>query len=544
MPGFIFTESGFRARFQGSDMLLYPKPISFKLMESSRVTAKYSGPIQANCAQGIVTNLMSPGVEAYFPNSASFKIKSIRGPILTVSDASYGPGTSTPESKWILLTFGDQQPPILFSFLGKQCGLVVQGKSGEWSLQTAKPFVGWIRISLPFGTQGISANGPSALGELAKTLQHQSTLWTQPTPRMVSRQIVKTDTSVQVRMRFDRASSLVPPALILSKLGGYKAKIYSPVSELRAWNENGPIVVTRTKELVFECPIQAISPGRPLTLGSASTLGATNEGKASIARVCQLGLLLLTSWCPESAVDQGRKMLSDNARVDKNFDTIAADSLLWRGLSWNSKSGPKLVNERLNALLLELDPLTFCFLGTDKNIARRASGICAISAALDSKPEINFLGAMLQMGMRAESVLPSFWKAKSLDGTEVSNLEPMSKLRNGLFLQGPNHSFINTFKSPMKIAGPESVQVEKRSDSFLMRWIFSKDDVPQLNFLTKLKLDFEATDDLLEYEEQSLEEFLALSYKPRKAGSCSIKFRAINGNLVLPDSISPPAYSE
>jgi hypothetical protein len=127
--------------------------------------------------QKVRFDLWAPGVSLYFPTGLRFLIGSTAAPYLTWSEGSVTNGVPTPTSKWLALSFRDNQPPIALGFPGDATALSITGKPGAWVVSSKYDYSGWVRVGCPMGTRPLSANSAAALGRLANIMEEQADLW-------------------------------------------------------------------------------------------------------------------------------------------------------------------------------------------------------------------------------------------------------------------------------------------------------------------------------------------------------------------------------
>ncbi|MCH7944661.1 MAG: hypothetical protein IIC73_01410 [Armatimonadetes bacterium] len=169
VPGFTITADGFRSSSSGADTLRFVRPLQgFTAFEVSDRAALFTGPRFALAPQKFRVDLRSPGFEMYFPYGFQFTVTSLRNPFLSWSEGSVGPDVPTPESKWVLVSFQDRQPPIMLVFDKLPSGVVVRGSAGQWRIETTGHFEGWIRFCLPLGQYARPGMSAASLGRIVQ----------------------------------------------------------------------------------------------------------------------------------------------------------------------------------------------------------------------------------------------------------------------------------------------------------------------------------------------------------------------------------------
>ncbi|HQU19378.1 MAG TPA: hypothetical protein PLA92_10065, partial [Fimbriimonadaceae bacterium] len=226
VPGFEVDKAGFRVRHDAADWFRFQKPSDVwrpLLVNEIGQTVMLSG--VALSPGKLKVDLLAPGFLLHFHYGFSFSVSSLSSPYLPWFEGSVGPGLPTPETSWVLVTFRDNQPPVLLAFPSSPQAVKITGKTGDWKIQSAKPFEGWVRICAPIGAVPFAANSVSRLGELVQRITSSTPYFVQESPRLLESSLVDDPGGVTLTWKFDRAGALLPTPATLAQLGGYDLKL-------------------------------------------------------------------------------------------------------------------------------------------------------------------------------------------------------------------------------------------------------------------------------------------------------------------------------
>lgn len=275
LPDFDLSLEGLKAKSTTADRLLFWQPISelnrgsVNAMEGNLWTAVRSlNPSKVRLAQAGL------GLELYFPDGIGFRCRSLTAPYLSWPDGSAGPGVPVPPSNWLLLSFGEAQPPIMMSFLAAKTTLSVEGRTGDWQVRSPLDYKGWVRFVLPTGLESVATAGVSSLGQLSSRVGKMDVLWQKPIPKLVNFRAEEQPGGVMGTWVFDRPGAMVPAAAHAARANGYMVEVRSPLSVLKKPILAGVRAFTQTKELKIFFPMLPSLPGKPL----ATKMIAANMG--------------------------------------------------------------------------------------------------------------------------------------------------------------------------------------------------------------------------------------------------------------------------
>lgn len=212
------------------------------------------------------------GIEAYFPDGIGLRCRSLTAPFLSWPGGSAGPGVPVPPSKWLMISFGEAQPPVMMSFLSSKTTLKVEGRTGDWTVKSPLDYKGWVRFLLPTGHESVGTSGVQSLGQLATRVANLATFWEKPIPKLVSFRAENVAGGVNATWVFDRPGAMVPAAAHAARANGYMLEVRSPLDVMKKPIVAGVRAFSRTKELTIFFPMLPKLSGRPLGTGMIAPL--------------------------------------------------------------------------------------------------------------------------------------------------------------------------------------------------------------------------------------------------------------------------------
>lgn len=491
----------------------------------------------------------------FVPFGFDLRLSSISAPILTVGEVSYGAATPAPPAKWVLVTFSDTQPCLLFVFPAETASTVVTGRSGEWRLKTTTPMSGWVRVCLPFGTKGVSASGVGALGALSKDVAHREFLWTQEAPVLKSVEALADEESVTLKWVFDKGGALVPPAFELAKRAGSKATTDSPIASLGIATEEGPVSFVRGPELAIRFPLAPLWKGRSVSLGKPDSGRPPSSTQPNLAVTVETALLNLTGWRDTDWLRWSRASLDEYfSRViftteprtgiklpfeadGTGIDVTAANALLMQTVG-DVETG----NSLLASVLWRMDPMTWKICCSQGDLGRRSAALSSITASLDAKDEVRALGAMLHDGLLAESNLPRFCEEVGLAAPSVSKVDPLIGFRREIFGQQERSAFTASLCSPVRLQSGQAVLASVKESLVNVQWTQGQGEgTLDLRLLKPFELS--APVNLKPFTTGAPPVGLR-KLEPLLLGYCSFSLKSPKAQVKLPASVLPPKYSE
>lgn len=453
IPGMVLDREGFKVDYGASDKFRFTKALTkWTPVQTTSMYQLVTAATFAGSPSKLRQDLTASGFSAYFELGFDFRVTSTASPYLSWPDGASLDGTAgvpTPATTWALVSFQDNQPPVLICFPWKKCAVKIFGKPGDWHIASEGPWEGWLRVVAPTGVSPRRTNTVAQLGALSTEVQKAQDALAQTPPELLGLTIDDDESSVTAEWTFDKPGAILPSPLITAPLGGYPLAIQSKTKRLPGQTMDGPIAVTDDTKLVVRFPARRIPTGRilalgnaPQTIGTASFLdpqGVTELALANLFASSEKGLrdlaestfaeyLSQASYVKEPNTGQQLPYLGDG----KGLDLCAAHALLMQSTISVSRASSE-ENSLLTSLIWRRDWLTWRIWSPDSDSARRASAIGALAAALAPEAQRRLDGAMLEAGLRAEQGARIWRKRNGLEQGGVL-LEPLLATRNDIYL--------------------------------------------------------------------------------------------------------------
>lgn len=548
--GFTISRSGLTVNATGADSLKFLAPSSlWRPVETSdkRQTVLLNGGFRR--PGKLRMDLFSAGPELYFDNGFELDVDSLGSPYLSWAEGSTGDGVPTPELQSVLLSYRNDQPPILLVVLGSPKAFIVRGKPGAWRIQSSGEFTGWIRLVLPCGLEPVATPNASRLARLWTRVDKYLPDWTRAAPQSTGPTLTGDTESVTATWRFGGRGAVIPAALALAPEAGYPLQI-SPKLRILDGSTEGPRFVLDDRILTIRFPVKRVPNGRAVCLGPLDLEPPATLSPLDLEGVIELALANLCGARPDASRKLGddllAQFLSDADYVKEPFtgqqlpftadgsgaDLVAAHALLMQALSLSTRTDSDS-NSLLTSLAWRRDAYNLLIDLPNASLSRRASAIAAVASALCPEPQRRFEAALLQAGLTVDAYLAA------RQGRTVA-AEPLAGIRSALFaLRSLNlDPFAAGLRSPLRVFGPEGVTATKESDGVLLTWI-SDDGKPGILTLASAYSAKIENVDLKSVEISSAIGLISIKYAPRVPGPCHLKLKFPPGSPALP-SASPP----
>lgn len=566
VPNFCVDREGFRVDFPRADKIRFENPSQ---VWSVVQTSEYG---QTVVLSGIGrspgkwrSNLFGAGIEFHFAFGMGLTVGSTAAPFLTWTEGSVGPNVPTPPSRWILMSFRDDQPPVLFAFQGEPQALRLTGRPGQWVLRSEKAFAGWVRVSAPIGPVGFPTNTASALGRLVQTVRPATENLSQPKPNLVSVDIREDLQSVTATWRFDRAGAVVPPAAVLAPMGGYPMRVTTPVRRLPGFDADGPTTVSQTPTITMVFPTRRIPTGRFVAVGPAPDNLPASAATTDIPSLVELALANYVGSRDRVIREAAEKTVAEYLseaeyeveprtgqrlpyRKDgTGIDLAAAQALLMQSTisTQRATSDP---NALLTSVILRRDWATWRLWVADSDVGRRAGALAALAAAVCPEPERRLDGAMLQAGLAAERGLIAWRARNNLDPQRRPLLEVMEPLRRAIFsMEGGDTSgreFLQSLVSDLRVYGDWAVTLESTDVGSVFTWQAPDDRRTVIILASAFPLEFSAKENVAALSVADALGFTVIRANAEKAGPARLLFQPPAWAPPLPKKAALPRYSE
>lgn len=481
VPGISVDDAGFRVNHSSASKFNFPQPSKLwkpvLTTQTQQVVTLSEG---YGCPSKLKQELLGPGFSLYYPNTFSFRLTSTSAPYLSWKDGTLDANTGlpTPLTNWALVSFRDNQPPILLAFPEKQASLKIYGKSGEWYVSSDAPFTGWLRVCAPTGITARRTNTAAELGQLVSQVKKDEELWTAPTPTLVKTEIRDDGDSIEVDYIFSSKGVVVPPPAILAQLGGASMKILSKTRRLAAPTEEGPFEVTEEDKLTLRSIARRVPTGRALHRGEATNaiatasyldshsvteLALTNLLSSSEPALRALAESTYAEFLTEAAFEfePATGLSLPYAASGKALGLVASHALLMQS-TLSVKKPTSEANSLLSSLMWRRDWLTWRFYGVEDPQSRSAAALVAITAAMAPEPERRLEGALFEAGLAAQVGLERWKKRQGQNPTVGNYLEVLPGIRTDIYgtvdyRRSPD--FGRVMLSPVRIYSDEAVSL-------------------------------------------------------------------------------------
>ncbi|MBL8086987.1 MAG: hypothetical protein JNM85_02810 [Chthonomonas sp.] len=287
---FRISAAGFKITNARSDELQFAFPLRDAKVDWDRLAVRGLSVAPAKLSPTrLRASGFSEGFEMFFTAGFALRVSSLGAPYLSWQEGSVAPGVLCAPSKFIALSFRDDQPPILFCFPDQLTTMKIDGRPGEWIIRSGSQLSGWVRVIAPFGARGYPTVTAADLGRLVKALQPSLPRWTSPSTRLSEVRANRTADGLVAQFKFDGVGATMPQAwerLILNKSArqvGVRGLLGRPISD-------GPRVFKKDSvELVL--PDVRPLPGRALTSRDPGLPRIVFNDAASVLRLAMANSL-------------------------------------------------------------------------------------------------------------------------------------------------------------------------------------------------------------------------------------------------------------
>jgi len=565
LPGIRVSRNGFAAVHPLADEIKFGAPLSaWKPLETSEFGQTVGfGLTPGNPNKGRF-DLLTPGFALYYPQGLKLRVGSTAAPYLSWSAGSVTNGVPAPAAKWLVLSFRDAQPPLVLGFPDGPVSLAVNGKPGDWTIESAPEFKGWLRVGLPVGSRGEAANSAAALGRLTKAANHNARMWTNLAPTVTAPKVEADEQSVTATWTFSGPDAVVPEGLALADIGGYRVRVLSPIRRAGLSLEGLPLQVCEGRELKVRFPLRRVPIGRSLPLGGELTQPIATISHLDVPSVGELALECLLANrdldSRKTAEGAAALFLSEAAyhkepfteqqlpfdAEGKGIDLAAAHALLSQSLISTTRASSES-NALLTSVAWRRDWYTWRLHTPDPALARRAGALAALAGALCPEPERRLSAAMFQAGLSAEHGRQVALRRSGQIKAEAALLEPLLGIRQGLFrLRGKaeeGSQFADLIVSPLRVFSEGAALLVRREPDYVLQWTAREPKASVLTLASGFPITVEG---LLNLPRLSIEQALGiteLAYTPETTGLCEVRLKLPEW-VRLPATVPTPRYSE
>lgn len=472
---YAWDRTGFRVRHARADWLKFLEPTKpWKPVQVNRYEAVYNLPgDRAFCPSQVRISCLAPSFELFFPKGIWLQSSAFSAPFLTWPDGSAGAKVPVPASKWVCVSYADDQPPVLLSFPENSASLTVMGQPGKWRVVSSDKFSGWVRVSAPLGATGFAASDAAGLGILAEKLAALPAYWHTMMPYVKGTAYTEVPGGVLATWQFSGPGVIVPPPLLASDQGGYTTVIQSKIDALPNAPKGLPQMVTETEMLKVFFPMVPRLKSRILApTPPALVAGLDPENPPAIFEEAIRNLAATRS---KDDMDRGMAIVSDYNltapiykeattqvmlpfdKTGRNMTVVASHALLNRSQDLSDKP-----NDFFERCLRTLDWTTWTLDPEPMETRRRTTAFLSLAGALGTTSERAMAG-MLRAGLCAERAI----KRKEVGPM----LEVLADTCNAVFTSDAKDPWFSKVSQNLKLLSGDRIQFTKDRTYSAISWV-------------------------------------------------------------------------
>ena len=543
--GLRFDSEGFESKFPNATRIHFSQPSNvWKPILTSDTEQTVILEDRPSCPQKAKLSLVGTGISLYFQDGIDFKLRCNQAPFLTWQEGSVNPNVSTPDVKWLVLSFRDNQPPLVLGFPSQAISLITTGSAGAWSVHSEPHLKCWVRVGLLSGLEPKLALTAGRLGKLGNLAKGQSSLWTTMPPKLRKLSFAEDLYSVTATWTFDAPGAAVPSSAMLAPLGGYRLDVRSATTRLPGWNENGPIDILKGDSLTIRFPIKRVPTGRCLSIGSQLSSVLAKASPPNLNDIMRLGLSVLTGERSLSTLKAAQHTTSDfvsqavyvlepwtkqqlpYSSTGDQIDRVAAQAFLMQALTTSSRATSE-ANSLLTSVSWRQDWTTWRIWTNDDVVSERATALAALAGAICPETERRVLAGMLQAGLSARHGFHVWQRREGIISKLPELPETLYGIRKGLFgLEGPeepDEKFVQMLLSPLRIFSDGPALLTQDGTQLVLRFPASKSLRGVVILATAYPIDVEPLTNVESVKSVAAIGFTELHYKTFKAGEAQLK---------------------
>lgn len=564
LPGFDFTDEGFKTKFPGSDRIRFATPLKSLnrvLINPYRMVALTDG--GPGKPSKLRFDTADFGFSMYFAQGIELKVNSSASPFLTWKEGSAGNGVPTPDADWVALSFQDRQPALVLGFPEDKTNLTVTGELGAWTIKSNPNYKGWVRFSLPFGTEPYQATTARAVGRLSERCVQQELLWYAPIADLPEPTIEEDALGLDVTWKLPRKKTVLPNLFLFAQYGTYPLKIQSLYSTYPSRIGGEPVIVSAEPELRLRLPIRRIPNGRGLSLGELLPFEhpeANWKNPSDLVTVALANTLANRSRAVQPLV---KKLLGDyyeatspvkepNSKLNVFYDqtgngmlATAVHSLLTQSSNIGEPSSPS-EDPQFISLSWRQDPYTGS-LGVPSDDQRRILAIAAIAGAFSSNPELRLRAALMEAALSAERGKEIWARRQGLIRPMPQILEPLVGIRKGLFSLTSEikaDPIVANWFSELRVFSNAPVWLNPLNPGYELCWEGEEKQIEEIKLDLPYQIQLSSKRNIAGLFMSPGVGSMGLRYEAQRTGQCSAVMQLPTFADPVPLTALPPRYSE
>jgi len=564
IPGFTFTDQGFKAKASGSDQIRFSTPlktVNKVLINPYRVVALTEG--GAGKPSKLRFDLADYGFSMYFAQGIDLKVNSSASPFLTWKEGSAGNGVPTPDSDWVAMSFQDRQPAIVFGFPEDKTGLTVTGEMGGWTIKSSPKFKGWVRVSLPFGTEPYQATTARAVGRLSERCVQQELLWYGPLTDLGEPTIEEDALGLEVTWQLPRQKTILPNVLFFAQYGSYPVKIQSLFTVYPSRVNGEPVLVSAEPQLRVRFPIRRIPNGRGLSLGELLPFENPEPSWKTPTDLVAVALANTLANRSRSVSPLVKKLLADyyeasspvsepNTKLNVFYNqqgegmlAAAVHSLLTQSSNIGEPESPA-DDPQFISLSWRQDPYTGS-LGINHDDQRRILAIAGVAGAFATNPELRLKAALMEAALSADKGKEIWMRRQGQIRPMPQFIEPLQGIRKGLFShtsEGRVDPIVSNWFSELRVFSDAPVWLNSLNPGYELCWEGEKKQIEEINFTLPYQIQISSKRNVAGLFLNPGVGSLGLRYEAQASGQCSAVMILPTFADPVPLTALPPRYTE
>lgn len=180
--------------------------------------------------------------------------------------------------------------------------------------------------------------------------------------------------------------------------------------------------------------------------------------------------------------------------------------------------------------------------------SRRAACLAAVAATLDTEPQSQGLGALLQVGLSAQEARVTYCKNRGIEYAGLPQSSPLWDLRKDLFglTKGPAASdlFARALRSDVRVVSPQPVGVSLIGADQMLTWTHESGDKSQILLMSSSPIELQPVSNLIDLSIRESFGVYVVHYAVKGPGLCQAKINRPSWSDPFPLSVPVPRYLE